>query len=78
MNNDPTLARIRAVRHQISEQYQHNIQRVIDHYIEREKQRQTRFIEFTPYTLSEEPASDSLNGRLLKQPESRGQEACHG
>ena len=38
MTDDPTIARIRAVRHQISEQYQHNVQRIINHYIAREQQ----------------------------------------
>lgn len=53
MNDDPTIARIRSVRHQISEQYQHDAQRLIDHYIEREKQHQSRFIELTAYLPSE-------------------------
>ncbi len=53
MNDDPTIARIRAVRHQISEQYQHDVQRLIDHYIEREQQHPSRFIELTAYIPSE-------------------------
>ena len=47
MTDDPTIARIRAVRHQISEQYQHNVQRIINHYIAREQQHQARFIDLT-------------------------------
>ncbi len=47
MNSDPTITRIRTVRHHISEQYQHDAQRLIDHYIEREKLHQGRFIELT-------------------------------
>lgn len=52
MKDDPTIARIRAVRHQISEQYQHDIQRIIDHYIAREQQHQSRFLEATIDTSS--------------------------
>lgn len=53
MTEDPTIARIRAVRHQISEQYQHDVQRLIDHYIEREQQHPSRFIELTADIPSE-------------------------
>ena len=54
MKDDPTITRIRTVRHQISEQYQHDVQRIIDHYIKREKHHQGRFIELTESILSEE------------------------
>jgi uridine kinase len=47
MKEDPTIARIRAARHQISEQYHHDPEQVIKHYIELEKQHQERFIEPT-------------------------------
>ncbi len=54
MNDDPTITRIRAVRHHISEQYQHDVQQLIDHYIEREQQHPSRFIELTASMPSEE------------------------
>lgn len=60
MNDDPTIVRIRAVRHQISEQYQHDVQRIIEHYIAREQQHQARFIELTGYMPSEEQPSEPL------------------
>ncbi len=47
MNIDPTITRIRTVRHHISEQYHHDVQQLIDHYIEREQHHQGRFIELT-------------------------------
>jgi ssDNA-specific exonuclease RecJ len=45
MKEDPTIVRIRAARHQISEQYHHDPQQVIIHYIELEQQHQERFID---------------------------------
>jgi hypothetical protein len=47
MKEDPTIVRIRAARHQISEQYHHDPEQVIKHYIELEKQHQQWFIEPT-------------------------------
>jgi hypothetical protein len=47
MKEDPTIVRIRAARHQISEQYHHDPEQVIKHYIELEKQHQERFFELT-------------------------------
>lgn len=55
MKDDPTIARIRAVRHQISKQYQHDTQRIIDHYIAREQQHQRRFLDVTDTSFKTKP-----------------------
>jgi hypothetical protein len=52
MTADPTIARIRAVRHQISERYHHDAQQIITHYIEREQQHEGRFLDLTAGTIT--------------------------
>jgi hypothetical protein len=77
MKDDPTIARIRTVRHQISEQYQHDVQCIIDHYIKREKHRQGRFIELAESISSEEQMphkSGTQEG--VKTPKEQVVESC--
>ena len=44
MSDDPTIARIRTVRHQISEQYHHDAAQLIAHYGELEQRYQHRMM----------------------------------
>ena len=43
--NDPVIDRIREVRLRISEEHDHDPQKLVDHYIELEKQNQGRFLD---------------------------------
>ena len=44
MRDDPTIARIRAVRHQISERYHHDAAQLIAHYCELEQRYHDRVV----------------------------------
>ena len=44
MKDDPTITRIRTVRHQISEQYHHDVAQLIAHYAALEQRYQHRMI----------------------------------
>ncbi|MDM8566421.1 hypothetical protein QUF74_12330 [Candidatus Halobeggiatoa sp. HSG11] len=44
MNNEPTLTRIIKARQRISEKYGHNPYKLVEHYIEFQKQYQDRLI----------------------------------
>ena len=44
MNNEPTLTRIRKARQRISEKYGHDPYKLVEHYIEFQKQYQDRLI----------------------------------
>lgn len=52
MNNEPTLTRIRKARQRISEKYEHNPYKLVEHYIELQKKYQDRLTSQT--TLQEE------------------------
>lgn len=43
MKDDPVIERIRQVRHKISEQHDHNTERLIKHYQEMEKKTKRKF-----------------------------------
>ena len=58
MTDDPTIARIRAVRHKISEQYHHDVYQLILHYIELEHQHEGRFLDLTAEALTTKAAHD--------------------
>ena len=49
--DDPTIKRIRDVRHKISEQFGHDSKKLVDHYIELQKQYADRLIK--PITKTE-------------------------
>lgn len=44
MKNDPTIERIRAVRHQISAEFDHNPRKLVAHYREMEKRYKGRML----------------------------------
>ncbi len=45
IENNPLIERIRNVRHQISEEYNHDPKQLVEHYIELEKRHKERFID---------------------------------
>jgi hypothetical protein len=45
MRDDPAIAKIREVRHQISAEHDHDPRKVVEYYIEMQKQYQARLIE---------------------------------
>ncbi len=47
MKTDPAIDEIRAVRHEISEEYDHDSQALVAHYQELDKQFQNRLIKVT-------------------------------
>ena len=47
MKDDPTIERIRKVRHGISEMHQHDPEKLIRYYIQLQKQHEDRLIEAT-------------------------------
>lgn len=47
IKDNPLIERIRAVRHQISVEYEHDPKQLVEHYIELEKKHQGRFINLT-------------------------------
>ena len=44
MKDDPTIQRIRAVRHKISEQFDHDPKKLVAYLIERQKEHVDRFL----------------------------------
>jgi hypothetical protein len=44
IKDNPLIERIRAVRHQISEEYHHDPKQLVEHYVELEKKHEGRFI----------------------------------
>lgn len=42
---DPAIEQIQAVRHRISEEYGHDPQKLVDYYIELQKQYQSRYLD---------------------------------
>jgi hypothetical protein len=58
MNNEPTLTRIRKARQRISAKCGHDPQKLVEHYIEYQKQYQDRLIP-PPQQRQRDIASDS-------------------
>jgi len=54
MKPDPTLARIRETRHRISEQFDHDPNRLIEHYMELQERHRDRLVSF-PGPAHEQP-----------------------
>jgi hypothetical protein len=44
MKDDPTILRIRETRHQISEKFDHNIEKIVNHYIILQEKHKKRLI----------------------------------
>ena len=57
MIKDPTIDRIRSVRHAISKEFQHNPEMLIKYYIELQKKHQKR--------LTKSPGSDVETDNIL-------------
>jgi len=53
MKPDPTLARIREARHRISEEFDHDPKRLIEHYIKLQQRDRDRLV--SPLRGREEP-----------------------
>jgi hypothetical protein len=47
LKDDPTVERIREARHRISEEQEHDPQRVVNYYVELQKQYERRLLERT-------------------------------
>jgi len=45
MKDDPAIAKIREVRHRISEEHDHDPRKVVEYYIEMQKQYRERLVE---------------------------------
>ena len=54
MKDDPTIARIREVRHRISAEHDHDPRKVVDYYIELQKEYRDRLVE-SPESKEEKP-----------------------
>ena len=46
-NNDPTIDEIRKIRHQISQRFNHDPERIIEYYIKLQQKYQNRLIELS-------------------------------
>jgi hypothetical protein len=46
IKDNPLIERIRKVRHQISEECNHDPRQLVEHYIELEKKHERRFVDF--------------------------------
>ena len=59
MKDDPTIARIRTARHNVSEAHKHDPVELIRYYMQLQKQREDRLL----------PASPAVSERKLKREE---------
>ena len=62
IKDNPLIERIRDVRHQISEEYQHDPKQLVEHYMELEKKHQGRFINLTEIYQKKTEHSEMPNG----------------
>lgn len=62
IKDNPLIERIRAVRHQISEEYDHDPKQLVEHYIEREKKHQERFINLAEIYGKKQEHSETPKG----------------
>ena len=60
--DNPLIERIRAVRHQISEEYDHDPKQLVEHYIELEKKHQGRFINLAEIHRKKQEHSETPKG----------------
>jgi len=68
MHDDPTISRIRNVRHQISARYHHDVAQLIAHYVELEKRYHDRVIVHIPHNSDEEiPPEKTLVAEVIKE-----------
>ena len=58
MADDPTITRIRASRHKISEHYHHNVAELLAHYKELEQRYQHRMVKHVPQDGQENQPSE--------------------
>ncbi len=49
MKDDPTIRRIRETRHKISERFDHNVEKIVDHYIKMQRGDKGRLITAGPH-----------------------------
>jgi hypothetical protein len=56
LKDDPIISRIRETRHQISEQFQHDPKKLIEHYIELQEKHKVRLLERNEMKLVNEEA----------------------
>ncbi len=62
IKDNPLIERIRAVRHQISEEFHHDPKQLVEHYMELEKKHQGRFID-----LAEINREQPVHSEMLKE-----------
>lgn len=60
MFDDPTINRIRTIRHQISERYHHDTAQIISHYAELEQRYHDRIIMRVVSTNDEIPRTETI------------------
>lgn len=58
MMSDPVIDEIRAVRHRISAQFDHDPERLIEYYMERQKRHGNRLVGATESTVRGESEDD--------------------
>ena len=61
IKDNPLIARIRKVRHQISSEHNHDPKRLVEHYIELEKNHEERF-----FDLEEPPREHKIHSAAPK------------
>jgi thymidylate kinase len=66
--DDPTITRIREARHRISEDCGHDLQKIVEYYVELQKKYQERIINATQQeTTPGEPAKVFGENHAIKQ-----------
>jgi len=53
MKDDPTIMRIREVRHRISKKYNHDPKKIVEYYIKLQKKHQNRLLRSDEITVVE-------------------------
>ena len=59
MQDDPTIASIREVRHRISKQFDHDPKRLVEYYMQLQERHKDRLLDLARGEDSEEPASQA-------------------
>lgn len=62
IEDNPLIKRIRGVRQQISEEYNHDPRQLVEHYIELEKKHQGRFISLSEIQRIQQKYSETWKG----------------
>ena len=63
IKDNPLIERIRAVRHQISQEHHHDPKQLVEHYIELEKKHHGRFINLAEIYRKKQEHSETPKGK---------------